>query len=420
MLTRFSGFLVTTSKPEAKSENQRTSLFRLFRKIDNVIERDINLHFKRVQSASGPSEKEDIQPVPTKNEDKSPKKKSAFSLRRKKTSSERKDTEDEKRDELHSDESVRKGRANGFELSHDKGDKKEGEKPNSDFRRSIQRFAFSIFGKRLPKLPELQQAYDQSGIPLTFEAYLSTGFLLSGIIAVSSFAASFLIEFDVFRRAPAAFLLVGSFLLAGVALGISLVIWLYYPLLRRRTYKSKLENQLPYSFGILGVLAAAGMSLERLFERIAESESNPVLAVLAKRFLRNVKLFGQDTETALAEVAEHSPSDTFARMLDSISVAHKTTGSIHDLVMFESSRLLQEKRDSLRKTIGSLAVMAELYITLVVVGPIIFIVMMAIFGLLPAGGLLPPISVINLIVFVGIPVLSVTFILILDSIVSKA
>ena len=107
-------------------------------------------------------------------------------------------------------------------------------------------------------------------------------------------------------------------------------------------------------------------------------------------------------------------------MIDSISVAHKTTGSIHDLVMFESSRLLQEKRDKLRKTIGTLAVMAELYITLVVVGPIIFIVMMAIFGILPAGGLPQPISIINLIVFIGIPVLSVMFVLLLDSVVAKA
>ena len=107
-------------------------------------------------------------------------------------------------------------------------------------------------------------------------------------------------------------------------------------------------------------------------------------------------------------------------MLDSMSIASKTTGSIHDLVMFESARLLQEKRDKLRKTIGSLAVMAELYITIVVVGPIIFIVMMAIFGLLPSGGLPDPISIINLIVFIGIPVLSVMFILLLDSVVSKA
>ena len=192
-----------------------------------------------------------------------------------------------------------------------------------------------------------------------------------------------------------------------------------YPLSRRRSFKSELESKLAYSFGILGVLAAAGITLDRLFEKIATSESNPVLAELAKRFLRDVRLFGMDSGSALREVAAHSPSRAFASMLDSIAVAYKTTGTIKDLVLFESSRLLQDKSDNLKRAISSLAVMAELYITLVVVGPIIFIVMLSIFGLLPTGGLPSPILLINIIVFLGIPVLSTVFILLLDSVVGK-
>jgi hypothetical protein len=56
----------------------------------------------------------------------------------------------------------------------------------------------------------------------------------------------------------------------------------------------------------------------------------------------------------------------------------------------------------------------------VVVGPIIFIVMLSIFGLLPRGGLPDPIFLINLIVFIGIPVISVVFVILLDSVVAKA
>jgi flagellar protein FlaJ len=287
-------------------------------------------------------------------------------------------------------------------------------------RNRFETFAYSLLSTHIPGLEEFKETYGQSGIPLIFEAYISTGFLLSMVLTIPVFAISFLVELKLFAHANVLVSVLGSAILSATIFGITLVIWLSYPIIRRRSYKSKLENQLAYSFGILGVLAAAGMNLERLFERIAYSESNPVLADLAKRFLRDIKVFGLDTETALVEVAQHSPSEAFAKMLDSISVAHKTTGSIHDLVMFESSRLLQEKRDKLRKTIGSLAVMAELYITIVVVGPIIFIVMMAIFGLLPSGGLPDPISIINLIVFIGIPALSVMFILLLDTVVSKA
>jgi len=287
-------------------------------------------------------------------------------------------------------------------------------------RNVLEKFAYNALSSRLPGFAEFRESYAQSGIPVIFEAYISYGFLLSGITAVPAFATSLLLEVKLFPRAPLALSLIGSIILAAVVLAVTFVVWLSYPLMRRRTYKAKLENQLAYSFGILGVLASSGMNMDRLFERIATSESNPVLADLAKRFLRNIRVFGLDTETALAEVAEHAPSEAFAKMLGSIAVAQKTTGSIHDLVMFESSRLLQEKKDKLHKTTGSLAVMAELYITLAVVGPIIFIIMMVIFSLLPASHLPSPILVINLIVFIGIPVLSVMFVLLLDSIVSKA
>lgn len=313
-----------------------------------------------------------------------------------------------------------------FSSNSNKAEKSKGKQVADDgeeikSRNPLERFAFSLLSSRLSGLEDFRETYSQSGIPVIFEAYVSTGFLLGIIAAIPTLVVSLLLELRLLPRAGLPLSLVGSGILAAVVFGITLVVWLYYPVMRRRSFKSKLENQLAYSFGILGVLAAAGMNLDRLFERIATSESNPVLADLARRFLRNVRVFGLDTETALMEVASHSPSESFSKMLESIGVAQKTTGSIHDLVMFESARLLQDKKDKLRKAIGSLGVMAELYITLVVVGPIIFVVMLAIFSILRTKGNLPdPIMLINILVFVGIPALSVMFVLLLDSVVSKA
>lgn len=297
----------------------------------------------------------------------------------------------------------------------------EKERPIERRRGSFSLLGYKLFSSRLPRIPQYREVYEQAGMPLVYEAYLSTGFLVSFLVMIPTFVVSFLLETKFFPRIAIFVPIAGSAVLSFVSFATAILVWLAYPILRRKGFKSDLENHLAYSFGILGVLAAAGMTLDRLFERIAASDSNEVLAELAKRFLRNVRLFGLDSETALHEVAQHSPSQAFAGMLDSIAVAYKTTGSIHDLVMFESSRLLQDKSDNLRRSIASLSVMAELYITLVVVGPIIFIVMLAIFGLLPVGSSVPsPILLINLIVFIGIPILSVVFILLLDSVVNKS
>ena len=316
-------------------------------------------------------------------------------------------------------ETKRRKKSSSTDRSRKKGVEEEDSAAKS--RNPISKFAYNLLGGKLPGIPQYKETYEQAGMSLIYEAYLSTGFLIGFIIIIPTFIISFLLELRLVPHALIAVSLIGSVVLGAVVFASTILLWLVYPIVRRRNFKSALENQLAYSFGILGVLASAGMTLDRLFERVATSETNPVLAELAKRFLRDVRLFGLDSESALKEVANHSPSKTFAGMLNSISVAYKTTGTIRDLVMFESVRLLQEKTDNLRRTIASLAIMAELYITLVVVGPIIFIVMLSIFGLLPTGGGLPdPIFLINLIVFLGIPVLSVVFILLLDSVVGKA
>ena len=301
-----------------------------------------------------------------------------------------------------------------------KGKKSKKKEPVVRSRNPLSLRAYSLLGGRLPTIPEYKEVYEQAGMPLVYEAYLSTGILIAFMTIIPTFIVSYLLETKFFPRAPLIVPIVGSVVLSFVLFSTVILLWLVYPIIRRRGLKSDLENHLAYYFGILGVLAAAGMTLDRLFEKIASSESNAVLAELAKRFLRNVRLFGLDSETALQEVALHSPSQAFAGMLESIAVAYKTTGSIHDLVMFESSRLLQDKSDNLRRSVASLSVMADLYITLVVVGPIIFIVMLAIFGLLPTGGLPDPIFLINLIVFIGIPVLSIVFTILLDSVVTKS
>lgn len=284
---------------------------------------------------------------------------------------------------------------------------------------ALQKFAYSHLSPSLPTLPGYRDAYEQAGLPLIFESYLSTAFLLSFIVTLPTVALSLVFENRTLRL-PLLLSTAGSVVLGFVAFAVSLLIWLLYPLGRRRSFKSKLERQLAYSFGILGALAASGIGVERLFERLAATETNPVLAELARRFLRDVKVFGLDTESALHEVAVHSPSLAFSKMLDSMAVAYRTTGSMHDLVMFESTRLFSEKKDKLKKNVSDLALMSELYITLVVVGPIIFIVMLTIFIFLPTSSTLPsPTILINILVFLGIPSISSAFILLLDSMVGR-
>jgi hypothetical protein len=111
-------------------------------------------------------------------------------------------------------------------------------------RNPISKFAYNLLGGKLPGIPQYKETYEQAGMPLIYEAYLSTGFLLGFIIIIPTFIISFLLELHLFPHGLIAVSLLGSGILGAVVFAGTLLLWLSYPIFRRRTFKSALENQL--------------------------------------------------------------------------------------------------------------------------------------------------------------------------------
>lgn len=284
---------------------------------------------------------------------------------------------------------------------------------------SFEAFAYEHFASRIPLFPGYREEFEQAGISQIYEAYIANALLGSALVSGVCFSFSLLV-IGLLNHVPLWISAIGAIILAPTGFAVSLFAWLLYPIQKRKGMKQSLENRLAYSIGILDVLSSAGIGVEELFERVSVLQTNPVLATLCKRFLRNIKVFGMDTASALREVSDHCPSTEFSKLLRSIEVAFQTRGSLHDLISFESQRLFAEKRDKLRKSSSDLSVMAELYISLVVVMPIFFVVMFVIFQLLPKVATLPPATLMtNLVIFIGVPVVSAVFVIILDSMVQS-
>jgi Flp pilus assembly protein TadB len=298
---------------------------------------------------------------------------------------------------------------------------REGKKDHSNSREtraSFATFAYAHFASRIPVFAGLRKDYEQSGISQIFEAYVSRALLASIFTSFACFGSGLVVA--LLLRAPFWIALMTATIFLPLGFAVSMFAWMFYPIHKRKAMKQSLENQLAYSIGILGVLSSSGIGVEDLFERISVLETNPVLAQLSRRFLRNVKVFGMDTAAALREVSEHCPSLEFSKFLQNIEVAFQTRGSLRDLISFESQRLFSEKRDKLRKSSNDLSVMAELYVSLVVVMPIFFIVMFVIFQLLPKVSTLPPATLMtNILLFIGVPVVSTVFVIVLDSMVQR-
>lgn len=290
----------------------------------------------------------------------------------------------------------------------------------------------SAFFKDLPKntrksvvdvkktfLKDFKEVYMESGIITYYDDYLRRATLIT-MFSFLFFALLSLIVHSFFFQFPFSRLILAIFAISITGSGITGFFLLFYPYYQRNQAKGLLEDGLIYSTSYMAVLSASGMPIEKILERIIEVEDNAALTHLAKKFIMNLKLFGMDIQTALRDIANMSPSKTLSKQIESIRTAIATSGDLKSLLVYEVGRQLQVKKEKLKAKVNSLVYVGEIYVSLMVVTPTLFILVIAILSVM--GGRAPganPVLQLNLIVFFGIPLLGVAFIILLDQVMGR-
>jgi len=279
--------------------------------------------------------------------------------------------------------------------------------------------SYKLFRKIAPQLTFLRQIYQQSGASRLYESYISLMFFVSLIAFISASGIGALIHYFLFSLTLSQYFAAVLTFSCTITLTVP-IIFVLLPLYRRYRRRKEIDVNLVYTTGYMGVLSAGGIPIERLFERVAQVEQHAAIKDLAQRLLTNIKMFGLDATSSIRDIIARSPSESFSKLLTSITNTVKTSGDLRSLLTFETKRLLHEKREQLKKTLGTLTLLAEIYITAVVMGPIVFTVMLTILSIMGnvAFGL-SAVEQLNLLVFFGLPVISMIFIVILNSVLPE-
>ncbi len=268
----------------------------------------------------------------------------------------------------------------------------------------------------LPVFEEFREIYDESGLSIFYEDYTKLiTFSTLGVFIVSALLSWF-IHTSVLRAQGPRLILgvaISSLLLTALALfGL-----LYYPVYHKNQMANKIDNTLIYMVSYMTVLASSGISFERIMEHVAEVEAKGPLKRLASKFITDVRLLGFPMSRALKDMAGRSPSKSLTQLLDGIDNISQTSGDLKSLLDFNYRRLLQVKRQQLLKMLNTLTYIGEIYVTLMVVAPILFIVMLTILSILSGGGSTGgSVTQLNLLVFFGLPFIAAAFLILLDTV----
>lgn len=283
--------------------------------------------------------------------------------------------------------------------------------------------SYRLFGAHVQvitsRFTAFKQIYQKSGISRFYESYIALMLFASLVVFISTFAIGALLHHFLFNLTLFQYFVAVLTFSCIISLAVP-IMFILYPLYRRGQKRNEIDANLVYTTGYMGVLSAGGISIERMFERVTQVEQRPAIKNLAKRLITNIKIFGLDVTSSLRDVTLSSPSEDFSKLLIGITNTVKTSGDLKNLLTFETNRLLHTKREQLKKTLGTLISLGEIYIAAMVMGPIVFIVMLTILSIMGNAAFgLSPAEQLNLLVFFGLPIISTVFIIILNGVIPE-
>ena len=287
-----------------------------------------------------------------------------------------------------------------------------------------QLFAYRLLGEKtnrlLPLFKDMDTGLAKSGIKVSFKPYVSLTILVTLVTTVSTLILvppmlHLILQIPIL---PSVLFGIGSALLSGA---LTVICFYLYPLYRADSIKRDVDNSMAFATGYLAILAGAGVPPDNMFRSLSRIPQKLAVVDVSKTVVRDVELFGADIITALENASKRTSSEKFKELLEGFIATIHSGGNLMSYLLHRSRQNMRFKRIALRKFSDTLGVLSEFYVTLLVAGPLIFVVMLAVMAMLGGSGfgILNPALLLMLLTYIGIPTGSIIFIIILDALTPR-
>jgi flagellar protein FlaJ len=301
--------------------------------------------------------------------------------------------------------------------------KPKGNLPTQETKADLEKplsMAYQLMGDKSarfkPLFQDLEQTLQQSGLKINFKAYVSLTVLSSLLITLAVAAVVPLMLFFISNMPIGSALLFGF----GGALftcAFTVIGFYMYPVYHADKHKRDLEDELPFATGYMAILANAGVSPEKIFHSLSSLNQPLGASIEAKEVIKNINLFGLDVISALKKVSSRTPSEKFRDIIEGIISTIHTGGNLGGFLREKFRTAMKLKKLSLKKYSDTLSVLSEVYVALLLTGPLLLVIMVSVMSVLGGGGvgILSPDLLLSLLTYLLIPVCAVIFLIILDS-----
>lgn len=148
-----------------------------------------------------------------------------------------------------------------------------------------------------------------------------------------------------------------------------------YPGLVAQGRKSKIDLDLPYAVSYMEALSTT-MTLYDVIRRVFEEID--LFGEVSREFgmiVRDVELFGEDLYSAIQNLQKITPSEVMKDFLDDLMLLSRSGGDLTAFLGAKSSFFRDSSNREMDMVLKTIEVMAEVYVTAFVAGPIAIIIM---------------------------------------------
>lgn len=288
---------------------------------------------------------------------------------------------------------------------------------------SFYAIAYRLLAKRIaflfPRLISLQPKLKRSGMPIVYEAYVCGLVLLSLIGGIIGLVVGTVVSVSFNMQPPEFGILFPIILGAGLSQGLFAFMTIY-PNFNAKSRANKISVELPYYIGYMATLSASGLGLEGVFKAIAREESKEEIVKDAKYIARNLEVLGMDIITATKDLIERTPPGPYNEMLEGLISTVESGGNLQEYFTATAKVQMEEKKMWLKKMIGSLGIIAEMYTILMIVFPLLAIIMLSIMAILtPSLAGFSLITLMELLTYGFVPFFGLMMLVMIDSMVPK-
>ena len=290
------------------------------------------------------------------------------------------------------------------------------------------RFGFLV-DKRLKSFEELHGPLRKGDIPLNLGAYVSAMILTTAIVGIIALVASIIIVplflgnfineiISPGKPVDFVFNLVLIILISILTAVTTFLVFWVYPSFKAGERSRKINLALTNAVNTMATIAGTGVPPAVIFWSLVEFRRYGEVSRESEKILNDIENFGLDLVQALQRAANRSPSPLFSELLWKMIATIRTGGNLKEYLYLEGNRLMEVERMKTEAAIETIGLIAETYVTALVVGPVFIIIMTTIMGIMGT-----PMSQVNLInnivVYFGLPIGYAIFIIAVDQVAPK-